>query len=158
MTENKQNNVNQNNVVDLEFDDAYQDINVKGEIFRLDLSDIALKKLSVRFRDTGKRLQEIDVEMDPETATEEDIDRLMEATQTELRQTIDKTFGDGQYDRLYELAGGSTSNILKFITICTNIIDDRREKQQKEAQQSKAQQHLKQKRRNAPKKTAGTKQ
>ncbi|MBY8908211.1 hypothetical protein K6L05_00235 [Salinicoccus roseus] len=158
MTENKQNNVNQNNVVDLEFDDAYQDIGVKGEIFRLDLSDLALKKLSVRFRDTGIRLQELDTELNPDTATEEDIERIMDAIQSEMKQAIDKTFGEGEYDRLYKLAGGSTSNILKFINTCTNIIDDRREKQQKEAQQSKAQQHLKQKRRNAPKKTAGTKQ
>lgn len=109
-----------------EFKKAYEEIEVDGEVYRIDLSDEKVKEYQKTFRtfyDESNKLSEIDIESFPFEEQEKLIDKQRE----NIKIVTETIIGDGTFDKLYELSGRSIVNYTDFLFLISELLRDKME-------------------------------
>lgn len=139
MTENNQ-------VVDLNFEVAYRDIQVGDEIVRLRLSDEVRTNFAFDIKEAFGKIEKLSqTDKDFKNQTREEAKAQTEQLKSYMREAYDGSLGEGTFDRVYEAAGQSTPNCLQFMAVCLDIIHEFDQKVAKDVQTRKANKYLKNK-------------
>lgn len=143
MTENNQ-------VVSLNFDVGYRDIQVGDEVVRLSLSDEVRNNFAFDIKDAFKKIESI-AKTKKQEQTREEVQAETDEIKAILSTVYDNSLGEGTFDRVYAAAGQSTPNCMHFMAVCLDIIHEFDEGLKKSVQTRKANKYLKNK--NAQQKT-----
>ena len=114
-----------------EFKKTYEEIEVAGEVYRVDVSDKKLKEYQIEFHEFYKesqRLEKIDVD---ELSAEEQTEMLDNALGI-LEKVVNKILGDGSFDVLYEKSGKSIMNMIDLVNYLGDVVNERLNGQRQE--------------------------
>jgi len=92
---------------------GFEEIDIGGEIYTIDLSDEKRKQYMLE----GKRLQEKSKKFQdiPDEMSEEDVDKLLVELKETVEEISNKILGDGAYEKLYVKTNGSLFSIFDVI-------------------------------------------
>ncbi|MBO1628191.1 hypothetical protein [Bacillus arachidis] len=113
-----------------EFEKTHKEVDIAGEIHRVDFNDDSILKYGKAFKKFDKDSKEVTgLIQNFETATDEEIEQLS-VKQKELVKDIVETFlGEGTFDTLYEKAGRSSANLMGLVHYLNEIyIEESRKK------------------------------
>jgi|HigsolmetaAR203D_1030402.scaffolds.fasta_scaffold47345_2 hypothetical protein len=107
-----------------EFDKSYEEIEVGGEVYRVDMSDEKIKQYQKTFAEFYKEAQQIS-EADFEKMPIEEQTDLLEKQKKTMKKLTETLLGEGTFDKLYEQAGRSTANFVKFLMFIGDIYEEK---------------------------------
>ena len=88
-----------------ELDKGYEEVEIAGDTYRIDLSDESRKRNQVKGQEISKmadRLQSISNDF-----SEEELNRLFTELQQNVKPWTDSILGEGSYDKIYQKANQS---------------------------------------------------
>ncbi|MBM7585850.1 hypothetical protein JOC86_002392 [Bacillus pakistanensis] len=108
-----------------EFQKAYEEIEIAGNVYRVDFSDAKIKEYQQEFfafQDDIKKLESVD-----ETKlSEEDQWKHFEELKTLVKKIINTVLGEDSFEPLYKAAGKSVMNMLDLVWHLAEIVNDRK--------------------------------
>jgi uncharacterized protein YukE len=96
------------------FDQTYREIDVAGEVYKIDFADENLKAYQAAFSKFHAQMEELSKRQPEEMTYEENLDAI-DKQKTAMQNILDAIFGAGTFDKLYEKAGRSLMNIAKLL-------------------------------------------
>ena len=115
-----------------ELDKGYEEVEIAGDTYRIDLSDESRKRNQVKGQEIMKmadRLQNISDEF-----SEEELNRLFDELQENVGPWTDSILGDGSYDKIYEKANRS---VFTVIDVTLEVLAYVNEKEQEKFEQKR---------------------
>lgn len=97
-----------------EFEKSYEEIEINGKSYKIDLSDNKLKEYQIKFQQFFNEAQELQ-KADVEKTSLEEQEALLEKIRNLMKIITDSLLGEGTFDELFELAGRSTWNYMNLI-------------------------------------------
>ncbi|MES1053447.1 hypothetical protein FOA24_31285 [Bacillus thuringiensis] len=105
-----------------EFEKSYKEVDVAGTVYRVEFNDESLTRYQKELKNFDKESKELqDLIPDYETATDEEIDTVMNKQKELVKRAIETFFGKDTFDELYEKAGKSVSNLTGLMNYLTDI-------------------------------------
>lgn len=119
-----------------EFEKTYKEVDVAGELYKVEFNDEALLKYSKAFKTFKKDTEEVAKNVvDIENATDEELEAVS-LKQKELVKHIVETFlGEGTFDSLYEKAGKSSANLMGLVDYLNGIYVEETNKKTEKARE-----------------------
>jgi hypothetical protein len=105
------------------FDQTYQEIEVAGEVYKIDFADEQLKAYQSAFSAFHAEMEQLAALKADEMTYEENIAAL-DKQKAIISKMINVIFGAGAFDKLYEKAGNSLYNIAKLLHFVGEEIRD----------------------------------
>lgn len=103
---------------------THLEVDIAGKVINIPLDDensAKQQKAVIKFRDTYHQLQ-AKSNVDFETISEKDVEEIA-ATQTKIaKDLITDILGEEEYDRLFELAGKSTPNLMSVVHFLIELL------------------------------------
>lgn len=137
MTENNQ-------VVSLNFDVGYRDIQVGDEVVRLYLSDDVRNNFAFDIKEAFTKVEKI-AKAKTKDQTREEVQKETDEIKTILETVFDNSLGEGTFEKVYQAAGQSTPNCMHFLAVCLDIIHEFDENLKKSVQTRKVNKYMKNK-------------
>ncbi|MED4904125.1 hypothetical protein [Parageobacillus thermoglucosidasius] len=97
-----------------EFGKSYEEVEINGKPYKIDLSDDKLKEYQRKFQQFFNEAQDLQ-KADVEKMSLEDQEALLEKIRKIMKVITDSMLGEGTFDELFELAGRSTWNYMNLI-------------------------------------------
>lgn len=136
--------MNRMSVIKFEFEKTYQEIEVAGRVYKLDLSDDAVKnhqKAIQKYYDEAMEISKVDAGKLNVDEQHELFDRMRNT----IADLLDGLLGVGSFKTLYADAGESLNNLTEFVATLADIIRKHSSKMSKSANALKAKQAIQQK-------------
>lgn len=137
MTENNQ-------VVSLNFDVGYRDIQVGDEVVRLSLSDEVRNNFAFDIKEAFEKVEKI-AKAKNKDQTREEVQKETDEIKAILETVFDNSLGEGTFEKIYQAAGQSTPNCMHFLAVCLDIIHEFDENLKKTVQTRKVNKYMKNK-------------
>lgn len=137
MTENNQ-------VVSLNFDVGYRDIQVGDEVVRLSLSDEVRNNFAFDIKEAFGKIEKI-AKAKKKDQTREEVQEETNEIKSILETVFDNSLGEGTFENIYQAAGQSTPNCLHFLAVSLDIIHEFDENLKKTVQTRKVNKYMKNK-------------
>jgi hypothetical protein len=96
------------------FDQTYREIEIAGDVYKIDFADDQIKKYQEAFSAFHSELEQLSKLKAEEMTHQENLDAL-DKQKTAMTSILDAIFGAGSFDKLYEKAGRSLLNIAKLL-------------------------------------------
>jgi len=106
------------------FDKSYEEIDLEGKIYKIDMSDEAIKKYQLamhKYHVEAQKLEKVDVS---KLDFEEQKKTFIQALELQ-KKFIETILGKGSFDELYEKSGKSSSNMVELVVFLGEIIGDK---------------------------------
>ncbi|BBW97224.1 hypothetical protein ACPVTF_04170 [Geobacillus icigianus] len=107
-----------------EFGKSYEEIEINGELYKVDFSDDKLKEYQNMFYRFFKEAQELE-KVDIEKLGEAEMDALLDKQRQNMKDVTETMLGEGTFEKLFKLAGHSTWNYMKLIEFLAQTIEER---------------------------------
>ena len=106
------------------FDKSYEEIDLEGKIYKIDMSDEAIKNYQLamhKYHKEAQKLEKVDVS---KLDFEEQKKTFNQALELQ-KKFIETILGKGTFDELYEKSGESSSNMVELVVFLGEIIGDK---------------------------------
>ena len=115
-----------------ELDKGYEEVEIAGDTYRIDLSDESRKHNQIRGQEIMKmadRLQNISDDF-----SEEKLEQLFNELQENVKPWVDSILGDGSYDKIYQKANES---VFIVVDVALEVMAYINEKEQEKFEQKR---------------------
>ena len=115
-----------------ELDKGYEEVEIAGDTYRIDLSDESRKRNQVKGQEISKmadRLQSISNDF-----SEEELNRLFTELQQNVKPWTDSILGEGSYDKIYQKANQS---VFIVVDVTLEVLAYVNEKEQEKFEQKR---------------------
>lgn len=109
-----------------EFNKAYEEIEIAGEVYKVSLKDEDRKKYSQQLQKFYNTVNKI-ISTDEKKITFEDSIQLEGEMKKTTLETLDVLFGEGASEKLYEASSEQYEELLPIVFDVAEIINERRE-------------------------------
>ncbi|MDC2867561.1 hypothetical protein [Bacillus sp. BP-3] len=117
-----------------EFEKTYKEVDVAGELYKVEFNDEALTKYAKSFKTLEKDTKDVvESVKDIENATDEEIEELVLKQKEKTKYIVETFLGEGTFENLYEKAGRSSANLMGLINYLNEIYIDETNKKTDEA-------------------------
>jgi len=109
------------------FGKSYEELDIAGEIYKLDLDDEKIKQNQVeieKFYNEANKISNIDTD----GATTAEQHEVFDKTKSLIKSLLDQLLGEGSFDKLYDQSGGSLMNLIDLIYELADIIKEQSDK------------------------------
>jgi hypothetical protein len=96
------------------FDQTYREIDVAGEVYKIDFSDEKLKEYQSAFAAFHSQMEQLS-KLKPEEMTYEENLQALDKQKDAMTSIINAIFGAGAFDKFYDMAGRSLMNVAKLL-------------------------------------------
>jgi hypothetical protein len=96
------------------FDQTYREIEVAGEVYKIDFADEKLKEYQNAFSAFHSQMEQL-AKLQPEELTYEENLQALDKQKDAMESIINAIFGAGAFEKFYEMAGRSLMNIAKLL-------------------------------------------
>lgn len=115
-----------------EFKKSYEEIDIAGEVYRVDLSDEKVKMYQKAFKsfyEEGQKISEVDIEKLSDGEQEELLSKQLET----MKLVTETVLGKGTFEKLYELSGRSTVNYMDLLLFVSEVMQEKAENLKEDA-------------------------
>ena len=117
-----------------EFEKTYKEVDVAGELYKVEFNDEALLKYSKAFKTFKKDTEEVaESVVDVENATDEELEAVSLKQKELVKYIVEMFLGEGTFDSLYEKAGKSSANLMGLVNYLNEIYVEETNKKTEEA-------------------------
>lgn len=109
------------------FDKSYEEIDLEGKIYKIDMSDEAIKNYQLamhKYHKEAQKLEKVDVS---KLDFEEQKKTFNQALELQ-KNFIETILGKGTFDELYEKSGQSSSNMIDLVVFLGEVVGERVQK------------------------------
>lgn len=110
-----------------EFKKSYEEIEIAGKVYHLDLDDESLLSHKASMESYGKKMTDLSTKEIPE-------EEIFGMTKDLAKGLLDELFGQGSYETLYAAAGKSLFNLIDLIEFIGDIVRDKVSEKEKGVQ------------------------
>lgn len=106
------------------FDKSYEEIDLEGKIYKIDMSDEAIKNYQLamhKYHKEAQKLEKVDVS---KLDFEEQKKTFNQALELQ-KKFIETILGKGTFDELYEKSGQSSSNMIDLVVFLGEVVGER---------------------------------
>lgn len=107
-----------------EFKKAYEEIEISGDVYRIDMSDQKIKEYQVEFHEfykDSRRFEKINVE---ELEVEEQA-KVLDDALAMVKKITESLLGKGTFEELYKKSGKSINNMIDLIDYLADIVEQK---------------------------------
>ena len=109
-----------------EFEKTYEEIEIAGDVYKLDFSDNKLQEFYRAFSKFQAEVKELD-KLDADKMTEQEALEGMERQKAAIVTMIEGLFGEGTFEPLYKKAGESVFNMARLLSYITQLLTEKSE-------------------------------
>lgn len=119
-----------------EFEKTYKEVDVAGELHKVEFNDEALLKYSKAFKSFEEKSKEVtDSIKDFDNATDKEIEELSLKQKELVKYIVEIFLGEGTFDSLYEKAGRSSTNLMSLVHYLNEIFLEETNKKTEKARE-----------------------
>ncbi|GAB6669605.1 TPA: hypothetical protein ACOQ44_005774 [Bacillus cereus] len=112
-----------------EFEKTYKEVDVAGEVYRVEFNDDALVKYQKAFKRFDKGINEAtESVIDYESATDEAIEEASRKQKEVVKDIVETFLGEGTFDSLYEKSGKAALNLMGLVHYLNRLYIDEENK------------------------------
>lgn len=122
------------NIKKFEFKKSYEEVELAGEIYKIELNDerlLVYMKAFDKFYTKSNELHEIETEKLDIKTQEEVLNEMAEM----IEEILDLLLGQGAYDELYKKSGQSVINMVDVVLFVGDVVGERMEQSREEKKQ-----------------------
>lgn len=106
------------------FDKSYEEIDLEGKIYKIDMSDKAIKEYQIAINKYHKEAQKLESVEISKLDFEEQKKVFIQALELQ-KKFIETILGEGTFDELYEKSGQSSSNMIDLVVFLGEVVGER---------------------------------
>lgn len=110
-----------------EFGKSYEEVDIAGKTYQIDMSDKAIKEYQIAINKYHKEAQKLESVEISKLDFEEQKVKFNEAMQLQ-KNFIETILGKGTFDELYEKSGQSSSNMIDLVVFLGEVVGERVQK------------------------------
>lgn len=114
------------NVRKFEFKKTYKEIDINGELYRIEFNDDAIKKQVRVFTGFQKKYKNFE-EIETEDLSEEQFEKLQIEQKEAMKEVIEVFLGDETFEVLYTAAGRSLLNLMDLVYYLISLTEEHQE-------------------------------
>ncbi|PFD98922.1 hypothetical protein CN288_20330 [Bacillus sp. AFS023182] len=119
-----------------EFEKTYKEVDIAGEIHRVEFNDEALSKHQKAIKRFDKGIKEVTESVkDYEKATDEAIEATAQKQKEVTKDIVETFLGEGTFEKLYEKAGKSVMNLMELVHYLISIYAEENAKKTEKARE-----------------------
>lgn len=126
-----------------EFKKTYEEIEIAGDVYKIDVSDQKLREYQIEFYEFYKESQRLG-EIDTNKLSIEEQQKIFDETLEIVKKVVEKLLGAGSFEKLYAASGGSVMNMIDLVNYLGEVFQEKLNN----AKQKKRVEYLKHKKRN----------
>ncbi|PFS55857.1 hypothetical protein [Bacillus thuringiensis] len=107
-----------------EFKKTYEEVEIAGKVFRIDLNDDKVFEYQESFNKYGKEMQE-DSSSDIESFGKEEQKEFFHKQLQRIKEVIEIMLGKDSFEHIYEASGRSIINLAELVTYLSNLIGEK---------------------------------
>ncbi|PFD62323.1 hypothetical protein [Bacillus thuringiensis] len=107
-----------------EFKKTYEEVEIAGKVFRIDLNDDKVFEYQESFNKYGKEMQE-DSGADIESFGKEEQKEFFDKQLQRIKEVIEIMLGKDSFEDIYEASGRSIINLAELVTYLSNLIGEK---------------------------------
>lgn len=107
-----------------EFKKTYEEVEIAGKVFRIDLNDDKVFEYQDSFNKYGKEMQE-DSGTDIESFGKEEQKAFFDKQLQRIKEVIEIMLGKDSFEHIYEASGRSIINLAELVTYLSNLIGEK---------------------------------
>lgn len=107
-----------------EFKKTYEEVEIAGKVFRIDLNDDKVFEYQESFNKYGKEMQE-DSSSDIESFGKEEQKEFFDKQLQRIKEVIEIMLGKDSFEHIYEASGRSIINLAELVTYLSNLIGEK---------------------------------
>lgn len=107
-----------------EFKKTYEEVEIAGKVYRVDLQDESVKKYQKQFNSFYEQSQNLQAAATKEMTIDEQA-AFLDQSKELASVTINALLGDNAFDEIYEASGKSLINVMDLINFLTEVIREK---------------------------------
>lgn len=107
-----------------EFKKTYEEVEIAGKVFRIDLNDDKVFEYQESFNKYGKEMQE-DSGANIESFGKEEQKEFFDKQLQRIKEVIEIMLGKDSFEHIYEASGRSIINLAELVTYLSNLIGEK---------------------------------
>ncbi|PEV02209.1 hypothetical protein CN417_28780 [Bacillus thuringiensis] len=107
-----------------EFKKTYEEVEIAGKVFRIDLNDDKVFEYQESFNKYGKEMQE-DSSSNIESFGKEEQKEFFDKQLQRIKEVIEIMLGKDSFEHIYEASGRSIINLAELVTYLSNLIGEK---------------------------------
>ncbi|PEW91863.1 MULTISPECIES: hypothetical protein [Bacillus] len=107
-----------------EFKKTYEEVEIAGKVFRIDLNDDKVFEYQESFNKYGKEMQE-DSSSDIESFGKEEQKEFFDKQLQRIKEVIEIMLGKDSFEHIYEASGRSIINLAELVTYLSDLIGEK---------------------------------
>ncbi|MED4447447.1 hypothetical protein [Bacillus thuringiensis] len=107
-----------------EFKKTYEEVEIAGKVFRIDLNDDKVFEYQESFNKYGKEMQE-DSSSDIENFSKEEQKEFFDKQLQRIKEVIEIMLGKDSFEHIYEASGRSIINLAELVTYLSDLIGEK---------------------------------
>ncbi|MFC0271129.1 hypothetical protein ACFFIX_06645 [Metabacillus herbersteinensis] len=114
-----------------EFKKSYEEIEIGGEVFRIDFNDEKTNQYVKKLNEFQKEISELQ-NVDESKLSDDQKLKHFDDIKGIVKKVIEEFLGEGNFGKLYESAGHSIMNVMDLVFYISEVVSERLQKDREE--------------------------